>query len=176
MHLDLIDQHTRAIDDLTARIEVVIEPFRAVRDLIATLPGISTGVADVTIAENGADMTRLSAARGHDTYLSAKHRRIASRRGPIKALVAVEHAMLLAIWHMLTNGVLRRPRRRLLHPPQPRQNQEPRHRSAPQDGLRRHPQPAADRRGSVNLRIASGSWCHLFAQARPVTVHAGWRL
>ncbi len=149
LHLDLIDQHTRAIDDLTARIEVMIEPFRAVRDLIVTLPGISTGVADVTIAETGADMTRLptaghlaswagtcpgsnesagrvkstktrpgnpylkgalgvaamSAARGHDTYLSAKYRRIASRRGPIKALVAVEHAMLLEIWHMLTNGV-----------------------------------------------------------------------
>jgi transposase len=47
----------------------------------------------------------MSAARGHDTYLSAKYRRIASRRGPIKALVAVEHAMLIAIWHMLTNGV-----------------------------------------------------------------------
>ncbi len=47
----------------------------------------------------------MSAARGHDTYLSAKYRRIASRRAPIKALVAVEHAMLIAIWHMLTNGV-----------------------------------------------------------------------
>ncbi len=22
----------------------------------------------------------------------------------------------------------------------------------------------------------SGSWCHLFAQASPVAVHAGWRL
>jgi len=62
--------------------------------------------------------------------------------------------MLLAIWHMLTNGVAYAdPRRRLLHPPQPRQDQEPRHRPAPQDGLRRHPQPAAGRRGSVNLRI-----------------------
>ena len=39
----------------------------------------------------------MSAARGHDTYLSAKYRRIASRRRPIKALVAVEHAMLIAI-------------------------------------------------------------------------------
>jgi len=43
-------------------------------------------------------------ARSHDTYLAAKYRRIASRRGPIKAIVAVEHAMLIAIWHMLTNG------------------------------------------------------------------------
>ena len=46
------------------------------------------------------------AARSHDTYLAAKYRRIASRRGPIKAIVAVEHAILIAIWHMLTNGEL----------------------------------------------------------------------
>ena len=47
----------------------------------------------------------LSAARSHDTYLAAKYRRIASRRGPVKAIVAVEHAMLIAIWNMITNGV-----------------------------------------------------------------------
>jgi transposase len=35
-------------------------------------------------------------------YLAAKHRRIAARRGPLKAVVAVEHAMLVAIWHMIT--------------------------------------------------------------------------
>jgi len=148
LHLDLIDQHTTAIDELTARIEVVIEPFRGARDLIVTIPGISTGAADVIIAETGADMTRfpsaahlaswagtcpgsnesagriksthtrpgnpylkgalgiaaMSAARSRGTYLSAKYRRIAARRGPIKALVAVEHAMLIAIWNMLTAG------------------------------------------------------------------------
>ena len=148
LHLDLIDQHAHAVADLTARIEVVIEPFRGVRDLIVTIPGISFGVADVIIAETGADMSRfptaghlaswagtcpgnnesagrvkstktrpgnpylkgalgvaaLSAARSKDTYLAAKYRRIASRRGPIKAIVAVEHAMLIAIWNMITNG------------------------------------------------------------------------
>ncbi|MDQ6928064.1 MAG: hypothetical protein M3159_05295 [Actinomycetota bacterium] len=51
MPLDLIDHHTKAIDDLTARIEVMIEPFRGARDLIITIPGISTGVADVIVAE-----------------------------------------------------------------------------------------------------------------------------
>jgi transposase len=30
LHLDLIDRHTHAVDELTARIEVVIEPFRGV--------------------------------------------------------------------------------------------------------------------------------------------------
>jgi transposase len=135
---------------LTARIEVVIEPFRGARDLIVTIPGISTLVADVVIAETGADMTRfpsaghlaswagtcpgsnesagrvksthtrpgnpylkgalgiaaMSAARSNGTYYSAKYRRIATRRGPVKAIVAVEHAMLIAIWNMLDTGTL----------------------------------------------------------------------
>ena len=53
------DRHGRA-----DRIEVVIEPFRSARDLIVTIPGISTGVADVIIAETGADMSRFPTA-GH---------------------------------------------------------------------------------------------------------------
>jgi transposase len=53
MHLDLIDGHTHAIEELTARIEVVTEPFRGVRDLIVTIPGISVGVADVVIRDRG---------------------------------------------------------------------------------------------------------------------------
>ena len=150
LHLDLIDQHTRAIDELTSRIEVVMEPFRSARDLIVTIPGISTLVADVIIAETGGDMSRfpsaghlaswagtcpgsnesagrvksthtrpgnpylkgalgvaaMSAARSKGTYFSAKYRRIAARRGPIKAIVALEHAMLVAIWNMLTTGAL----------------------------------------------------------------------
>lgn len=46
----------------------------------------------------------MSAARSKDTYLSAKYRRIASRRGPLKAIAALEHAMLTAIWNMITHG------------------------------------------------------------------------
>src|SRR5664280_2473296 len=148
VHLDLIDNHTRAIEELTGRIEVVIEPFRHVRDLLVTMPGFSTLVADVIIAETGADMSRfptpghlaswagtcpgsnesagriksthtrpgnpylkgalgiaaLSASRSHDTYYAAKYRRIASRRGPVKAVVAIEHAMLITVWNMLQTG------------------------------------------------------------------------
>ena len=149
VHMDLIDHHSCAVQELTDRIEVVIEPFRGARDLMVTIPGISVGVADVIIAETGADMSRfptarhlaswagtcpgsnesagrikstktrpgnpylkgalgiaaMSAARSKDTYLAAKYRRITSRRGPVKAIVAVEHAMLIAVWNMLTNGV-----------------------------------------------------------------------
>jgi len=62
MHLTLIDQHTAAIAELTERIEVVIEPFRGFRDLICTIPGISTTVADIVTAETGADMSRFPTA------------------------------------------------------------------------------------------------------------------
>jgi len=37
---------------------VVIEPFQGFRDLVSTIPGISTLTADVIIVETGADMTR----------------------------------------------------------------------------------------------------------------------
>ena len=62
LHLDLIDQHAHAVEELTTRIEVVIKPFRGIRDLITTIPGISFGVADVIIAETGADMSQFPTA------------------------------------------------------------------------------------------------------------------
>ena len=62
VHLDLIDQHTAAIDEITIRIEQMIAPFHGFRDLICTIPGISTLTADVIIAETGADMTRFPTA------------------------------------------------------------------------------------------------------------------
>jgi transposase len=148
LHLDLIDGHSRAIEELNERIEEATQPFRATRELIITIPGISTIVADVIIAETGGDMSRfpsaghlaswagtcpgpnepagrvksthtrpgnpylkgalgaaaMSVARSKNTYFAAKFRRIASRRGPVKALVAIEHAMLIAIWNMCSTG------------------------------------------------------------------------
>jgi transposase len=150
VHLDLIDRHTEAIEELTGRIEVVIEPFLGFRDLILTIPGIGPINADVIVAETGADMTRfptaghlaswagtcpgsnesagrvkstrtrpgnpylqgalgaaaMSCAQHPDTYLGVRYRRIASRRGPMKANVAVQHSMLVAIWHMGHTGEL----------------------------------------------------------------------
>ena len=47
----------------------------------------------------------LNQARTKKTYFSAKYRRDwRSTRGPMKALVAVEHSMLTAAWNMLSNG------------------------------------------------------------------------
>lgn len=150
VHLDVIDRHTEAIEEITARIEVVIEPFQGFRQLICTIPGIATGTADVIVAETGADMTRfptaghlaswagtcpgsnesagrvkstktrpgnpylqgalgaaaMSCAQNPSTYLGTRYRRIASRRGPQKANVAIQHSMLTAIWHMGRTGTL----------------------------------------------------------------------
>jgi transposase len=148
LHLDQIDQHTKAIDALTERIGTVMAPFRPAREALTSIPGVSVLVADVIIAETGADMSvfptaahlaswagvcpgsnesagrvkstktmpgnkhlkaalgiaAMSAARSKDTYLSVKYKRIAARRGPIKAVVAIEHVILTATWHMLVNG------------------------------------------------------------------------
>ena len=186
VHLDLIDQHTAAIEEITARIEVVIEPFQGFRDLICTIPGIATLTADVIIAETGADMTRFPTAGhlaswagttpGHNesagrikstktrpgnpylqgalgaaamacaqnpgTYLGARYRRIASRRGPMKANVAIQHSMLIAIWHMGRDGTLYDdPGADYFTQPPPRTSQEPSPPPARSHGLPSHPRP-----------------------------------
>ena len=46
----------------------------------------------------------LAASRSKDTYLAARYRRIAARRGPMKAIVALEHSILNAAWHLLADG------------------------------------------------------------------------
>lgn len=45
-------------------------------------------------------------AHNPQTYLGARYRRISSRRGPMKANVAIQHTMLTVIWHMGTTGAL----------------------------------------------------------------------
>ncbi|MFJ6375817.1 IS110 family transposase, partial [Pseudarthrobacter oxydans] len=53
LHLDQIDAQTRIIDALTERIEEAMTPFRAAREFLATIPGVSLKVADVILAETG---------------------------------------------------------------------------------------------------------------------------
>jgi len=45
-----------------------------------------------------------SAARKKTGFLAARFRRLAARRGYQKAIVATEHSMINAIWHMFTNA------------------------------------------------------------------------
>jgi transposase len=56
-YLAQLDTQQATVDALTARIETVIAPFAAARDALVTIPGISQTVAEVIIAETGADMT-----------------------------------------------------------------------------------------------------------------------
>ena len=148
MHLHLIDEFNQSIAEITNQIETAMVPFASARELLTTIPGVSHSVADVIIAETGADMSRflspghlaswagtcpgsnesagrvksthtrpgnpylkgalgiaaLAATRQKNTFYSARYRRLASRRGPMKALVAIEHSILVAIWHMLGEG------------------------------------------------------------------------
>ena len=47
-----------------------------------------------------------AAARTKGSYFSAHYARIARRRGPNKATVAVANSILAVAWHLLTNGAL----------------------------------------------------------------------
>jgi len=149
---DRIDAHSADINTLSTRIETLMEPFLPARELLESIPGFSQRVAEVFIAETGADMSvfptaghlaswagtspgshesagrskstktrpgnrylkgalgtaALAASHSKDTYLAAKYRRITARRGPMKAIVALEHCMLIAAWNMLTNSAFYR--------------------------------------------------------------------
>ena len=149
LHTERIDQIVATIADLETQIDLVLVPFQVAREMLTEIPGISTIVADVVIAEIGDNMdifetaahlaswagvcpgqnesagriksthTRLgnaylkgalgiaamSASRSKTTYFGTKYRRIKSRTGAIKAVVAIEHTMLVIIWHMLHDGV-----------------------------------------------------------------------
>jgi hypothetical protein len=48
-----------------------------------------------------------AAAAKTDTFLGERYRRIAKRRGKLKALVAVARSILVIIWHLLANTAAR---------------------------------------------------------------------
>jgi transposase len=150
LHLQRIDQLSAAIEELSARIEEQMRPFARQLEHLGTIPGVGQSVAEVIIAETGADMSHfptaahlaswagvcpghhesagkrrsgktrhgnrwltnalgtaaMAAARTKDTtYLGARYRRLAPRHGKKKAIVAVQHSILIAVWHMLTDDV-----------------------------------------------------------------------
>lgn len=51
-HLGLIDQFTQAITQITERVQEVIKPFQAMRELLCSIPGISTLTADAVVARD----------------------------------------------------------------------------------------------------------------------------
>lgn len=214
LFLDRIDAHTADIGRLDERIEEAMAPFRAARDLLISIPGLSIKTAGVFIAETGGDMSvfpssgqlaawagvspgsnesagrvkstktrpgnpylkgalgvsAMSAARSKNSFFAAKYQRIRSRRGPMRALVAVKHPLIITAWNMLTNGAyLPRARNRLLHAAQTRENHGPSrqptrssrlHRLAETAGRHRTENPAVQSvkwsptRGHLNFRVS----------------------
>jgi hypothetical protein len=53
-------------------------------------------------------VSAMSAARSKNSFFFAKYQRIKSRRGPMRALVAVEHALVITAWNMLSDGAFYR--------------------------------------------------------------------
>jgi transposase len=60
LHLSQVDSIQRAIDAIDGRLEQQLEPFRAHIDRLTDIPGISTVIARVIVAEVGVDMTQFA--------------------------------------------------------------------------------------------------------------------
>lgn len=150
LHLDRIDLLNTHIARLDALIQALFtdHDLTWARELLTTIPGISTTGAENILAETGADMTAfptpaqlaswagvcpgqhesagksksgkarpgnrhlqgalgiaaMAAARTNGSFFQHRYRRLAARRGPMRALVAIEHSILVAIWHILSNA------------------------------------------------------------------------
>jgi transposase len=136
------------IDELDRKIEEQTRPLSAEIDRLDSIPGIDRRVAEVVLAEVGANMEPFpshknlaswagmcpgneesagkrqrrritpgnrwlkrtlaqacwAASHVKNTYLASQYRRLASRRGRKRALIAVGHSMLVIIYHMLKTG------------------------------------------------------------------------
>jgi transposase len=103
----------------------------------------------------------LAAGKTKNSYLAAQYQRLRGRRGHNRAVTAVGHSILTAIWHMLQTGeLLPRPRQRLLHPPEPRPPHPTPRPTARSPGPQRHP------RSSTNTHL-TGDFATVVMACRP---------
>jgi transposase len=65
LHLDHIGYLEKTLAELEARIEAMMQPFLAARDLLVTIPGISLVTAAAVISEIGPDPRRYFPTAGH---------------------------------------------------------------------------------------------------------------
>ena len=141
--LDLVEEALKESDEMVAD---ACRPWAHQIELLQTIPGVGEKVAQVIVAETGADMSRFptaehlaawaglapamnesagkrwpagtrhgnkwlsamlvegagSVGRMHGkNYLAEQHARLASRRGPKRAQIAVAHSMLVSAYYML---------------------------------------------------------------------------
>jgi transposase len=123
-HLDYLDE---SIERLSEDIATMLAPFASAIDLLDSIPGVNRRVAEVFLAECGADMSRFGSAqrlagktrrgsrwlrtalvesaesmsRTKGNYLSAQYARIKGRHGHNKAIIAVAHSILVIAYHVL---------------------------------------------------------------------------
>jgi transposase len=136
------------IADLGARIAELERPFAEALERLDAIPGIGRRIAEIVLAELGADLGRFpsaghlaswaglcpgnhesagkrrsgrtrrgnvwlrtalleaaqAAGRAKGSYLGARYRRLAARRGKKRATVAVAHTILVIMYHLLTSA------------------------------------------------------------------------
>ena len=101
-----VDYLTATIGRLDARVEEMMIPFRAARELLTTIPGIQQRGAEIILAEIGVDMTRFATA-GHlaswagvcpgNNESAGKHRSTHTRHGDLWLQSALVEAAWAAI-------------------------------------------------------------------------------
>jgi transposase len=64
LHLEQIDALDRSIESVEREVGSTLEPFRDLAELLTTMPGVSTVVANVILSEIGIDMSRFPTS-GH---------------------------------------------------------------------------------------------------------------
>jgi transposase len=116
--LSQIDSLDEAIARVDAHIQAICGPVDEAVALLDTVPGVARRTAAMLAAEIGkraSGKTRKghrflrttlvqaahAAARARGTYLSARYRRLAARRGKKRAILAVAHAMLVMAYDMI---------------------------------------------------------------------------
>ncbi len=125
-HLSLIDALDVHIATLDARIAEAMAPFADAAALAQTMPGVATRAAQAILAETGVDMAAFptadnfaswarlcpgnnerawAAVKTKKSYYRALFHRLKARSDSKTAIVAVQHAMLVALWHMLKHRV-----------------------------------------------------------------------
>lgn len=130
--LGRLDRVEVALANLDEAIVDASRPWAHQIELLQTIPGVGLKVAQIIIAETGAEMSRFpsaghlaawagarrgnkwltsalveaaaSAARSKNTYLAAQQARIASRRGARRAQVAGAHSILDSAYYMLSRN------------------------------------------------------------------------
>lgn len=105
--LDRIDACTATETKLSEHIEVMLRPFRRRIELLVTIPGVEVRAAQVILAEIGDDIARFPSAADLASWAGVcpgNHQSGAGTgSGKKRALVAVEHSILTAVWHMFTH-------------------------------------------------------------------------